>query len=698
MTVQPSVGDPSSPPATRVEEVVEEIHGQRVVDPYRWLEDGDSQATRDWVAAQNHYARSVLDPLSGREAIRSRLDQLLTTGSVGTPRVRGGRYFYSRRDGRQDQPVLVLREGVAGPERTLLDPNTLSTAGLVSLDWWFPSEDGKLIAYGLSEGGDEWSTLRILDVDAGANLPGEEIPQTRACSVAWLPDGSGFYYTRYPQPGTVPEGEEHYYRHVFLHHLGTDWTADEKVFGEGRAREDWPGVDLSSDGRWLLVEVAQGWARSEILLLDRSTPGASFVPVHAGVDAWADGQVVAGQLFLRSNEGAPNYRLYRINPEQPAREHWTEIIPERTDRVLNGVRVVAGRLVAEELVDATSRVRLYTLDGVQERDAALPSLGSLNGIGGEWDGTEVFLGFTSFAQPASAYRVDPVSGALEIFASGALPPDFDPARYAVKQVWFASRDGTQVPMFVIHRADLSPNGECPTVLSGYGGFNVSNTPAFSAALPLWLDAGGVYAVANLRGGGEFGEAWHQAGMLANKQNVFDDFIGAGEWLIANGYTGVDKLAISGGSNGGLLVGAALVQRPDLFKAVVCRVPLLDMLRYQNFRVARLWIAEYGSAEDAQQFPALYAYSPYHHVEPGTPYPAAFLLTAEGDSRVDPMHARKMAARLQAANGAETPILLRVETAAGHGVGKPRGKVLDELEDIWSFLFWQLGASPAAPTD
>jgi prolyl oligopeptidase len=317
----------------------------------------------------------------------------------------------------------------------------------------------------------------------------------------------------------------------------------------------------------------------------------------------------------------------------------------------------------------------------------------VNGIGGEWNGPDVFVGFTSFAQPAAAYRLDPSTGALEVFASGALPPDFDPGHYAVRQVWFTSKDGTRVPMFVIHRADLLPHCDCPTVLTGYGGFNVSNTPAFVAALPLWLDAGGVYAVANLRGGGELGEAWHQAGMLANKQNVFDDFLGAAEWLIANGYTRPERLAISGGSNGGLLVGAALVQRPDLFNAVVCRVPLLDMLRYQNFRVARLWIAEYGSAEDAAQFPALYAYSPYHHVQDGAPYPATFLLTAEGDSRVDPMHARKMAARLQAANSADSPILLRVETAAGHGVGKPRGKVVDEMADIWSFLFWQLGCRP-----
>jgi prolyl oligopeptidase len=682
------------PPSARVDPVAETLHGEQVADPYRWLEDGDAPETREWVAAQNVHTRSVLDHLPRREAIRARLDQLLTTGSVGVPQVRGTRHFYTRRDGRQDQPVLRVREGVAGPERTLLDPNALSAGGLVSLDWWQPSRDGRFLAYGLSEGGDEWSVLRVLDVDRGIPLPGEEIPRARACSVAWLPDGSGFYYTRYPEPGAVPAGEEHYHRRVFLHALGTPWQADPEVFGAGRAKEDWPSVDLSPDGRWLLVIVSQGWARSEVYLLDRQQPDASFVPVHAGVEAWADGEVAGGRLYLRTNQDAPNYRLFAIDPERPGRDAWRELLPERPDRVLSAARAVAGVLAVEELQDASSHLRLYRSDGALHCQVKLPALGSLTGLGGEWDGEAVFAGFTSFAQPPTAYRVDPASGALEVFAAPVSEGAGDGARHTVRQVWCASKDGTRVSMFLVHRPDLPLDGHNPTLLTGYGGFNISRTPMFDASLMLWLDAGGVYALPNLRGGGEYGEAWHQAGMLERKQNVFDDFIAAAEWLVANGYTRRERLAIRGGSNGGLLVGAALIQRPDLCKAVVCQVPLLDMLRYQTFRIARLWIPEYGSAEEPEQFRWLYAYSPYHRVRDGERYPAVFLLTAEGDSRVDPMHARKMAARLQAASASGEPVLLRVETAAGHGMGKPRNKVLDELTDVWSFLAWQLGVSPS----
>jgi prolyl oligopeptidase len=682
------------PPSARVDPVVETLHGEQVADPYRWLEDGDAPETREWVAAQNAHTRSVLDHLPRREAIRARLDQLLTTGSVGVPQVRGTRHFYTRRDGRQDQPVLRVREGVAGPERTLLDPNALSAGGLVSLDWWQPSRDGRFLAYGLSEGGDEWSVLRVLDVDRGIPLPGEEIPRARACSVAWLPDGSGFYYTRYPEPGAVPAGEEHYHRRVFLHALGTPWQADPEVFGAGRAKEDWPSVDLSPDGRWLLVIVSQGWARSEVYLLDRQQPDASFVPVHAGVEAWADGEVAGGRLYLRTNQDAPNYRLFAIDPERPGRDAWRELLPERPDRVLSAARAVAGVLAVEELQDASSHLRLYRSDGALHCQVKLPALGSLTGLGSEWDGEAVFAGFTSFAQPPTAYRVDPASGALEVFAAPVSEGAGDGARHTVRQVWYASKDGTRVSMFLVHRPDLPLDGHNPTLLTGYGGFNISRTPMFDASLMLWLDAGGVYALPNLRGGGEYGEAWHQAGMLERKQNVFDDFIAAAEWLVANGYTRRERLAIRGGSNGGLLVGAALIQRPDLCKAVVCQVPLLDMLRYQTFRIARLWIPEYGSAEEPEQFRWLYAYSPYHRVRDGERYPAVFLLTAEGDSRVDPMHARKMAARLQAASASGEPVLLRVETAAGHGMGKPRNKVLDELTDVWSFLAWQLGVSPS----
>jgi prolyl oligopeptidase len=665
------------------------VHGERVADPYRWLEDGEAQETRDWVAGQNAFTRSVLDGLPFRGTIHAHLDLLLTTGWVGTPVVRGTRYFYERRSGRQDQPVLVLREHDSEDERIIVDPNALSAHGIVALDWWFVSWDGRRLAYGLSEGGTELSTLRVLDVDTGEHFAADEIPHTRAASVAWLPDGSGFYVTRTPEPGSVPAGDEMYNRHVFFHPLGQNWREDEEVFGAGRAREDWPNLLISRDGRWLVVEVAQGWARSEIYLLDRRQKQHGFVAVHAGVEAVAEAEFAGDRLLVRTNQDAPNFALYEVDPLQPERTNWRLVLAERADRVLDSVRAVAGRLVVDELYNASSFVRLYDLDGTPQAEVALPSLGTLRGIGGEWIGDQISLGFTSFAQPPTAYVVDPQTAQAKLFAQGDLPPGFDASRYEVQQEWYTSKDGTRVSMFLVHRRGLVRDSNNPTLLTGYGGFSVSRTPMFVSALPLWLDSGGVYALANLRGGGEYGEAWHRAGMLDRKQNVFDDFIAAAEYLIGNGVTRPERLAISGGSNGGLLVGAALTQRPDLFKAVVCQVPLLDMLRYHHLRIARLWIAEYGNPENADQARWLHAYSPYHRVRSGERYPAILLATAEGDSRVDPMHARKMAARLQAASASEAPILLRVESVAGHGQGKPRGKQVEEATDVWSFLFWQL---------
>jgi prolyl oligopeptidase len=623
-----------------------------------------------------------------RSAIRARLDELLSTGQVGTPQVRGVRAFYQRRDARADQPILVVRDTPDGAERTLLDPNALSARGIVALDWWYPSRDGTLLAYGTSEGGTELSTLRVLDVATGAHHDGDVIPYTRFASIAWLPDNSGFYYTRYPVPGSVPAGEELYNRHVFFHRLGAAWQDDDEVFGAGRAPEDSPAVLLSESGRWLVVEVRQGWTRTELFVLDRENPARGFVPIQRGVDAMATTEWAGDRLFVQTNEDAPNYALYEVDLTRPEREHWQLVIPERADRVLDGVQAAAGRLVVHELFDASSRVAVYDLEGTRRGEVTLPTIGSVTGIGGEWSGSRVMLGFNSFAVPSTAYSLDLDTLTVEVFARGDLAPGFDAQRYVVRQEWYTSKDGTRVSIFLVHRRDRTPDADTPTLLTGYGGFNVSRTPSFESSLTMWLDAGGLYALPNLRGGGEYGEAWHRAGMLGNKQNVFDDFIAAAEFLVARGFTSADRLAIRGGSNGGLLVGAVMTQRPELFKAVVCQVPLLDMLRYQHLLIARLWVAEYGSADDPEQFSWLYAYSPYHRVRSDVAYPPTFLLTAEGDTRVDPMHARKMAARLQAVSAA--PVLLRVETAAGHGQGKPRSKQLEEAADVWSFLFWQHG--------
>jgi prolyl oligopeptidase len=680
-------------PITRQEDVIDVLHGVAVADPFRWLENGESEETRAWVERQNTLTRTVLDAAPPRAAIHSRLDELLTSGAVGVPVLRGSRYIYQRRDGRVDQPVLVMRDGETEQERTILDPNDLSTSGIVALDWWYPANDGRLLAYGLSAGGTELSTLYVLDIDRMENLATDRIPHTRASSVAWLPDSSGFYYTRYPLPGSVEPGDEMYHRHVYFHPLGQVWQSDKRVFGADRAREDWPNLEISRSGRWLAVEVQQGWVSSEVHCLDREHPERGFIPIFVGANAMAHPLFAGDRLLLHTNFDAPNWALYEVDPDHPRRADWRLVLAAQPDRVLETVHPAAGRLVAHEMHNAASSVRLYSLEGARLSEVHLPSIGSVTGFGGEWQGDQIALGFTSFTQPPTTYRVDPVTGDCEVFAQGSTPAGLKASDYVVRQDWYTSRDGTRVSIFLIHRRDIALTEPRPTVLTGYGGFNVSRTPMFVAPLPMWLDAGGLYALPNLRGGGEYGEAWHRAGMLGSKQNVFDDFTGAAEWLVARGYSRREQLAISGGSNGGLLVGAALTQRPDLFKAVVCQVPLLDMLRYQNLRIARLWIPEYGSAEDAAQFSWLYAYSPYHRVISGQRYPATFLLTAEGDSRVDPMHARKMAARLQSATAGDAPILLRVETAAGHGQGKPRSKQLDEATDIWTFIFWQLGVTP-----
>jgi prolyl oligopeptidase len=674
---------PTYPP-TPISDATEVLHGESIPDPYRWLEDGESEATREWTRAQNALTRSYLDAVPGRDRLRARVDQLLAIGAISVPTPARGRYFYQRRDGRQNQPVLYVRTGVHGEDRAVVDPNALDAAGTIALDWYYPSEDGRLLAYGLSENGSEQSVLRVLEVDSGAELP-DRIPHTRAADLAWLPDGSGFYYTRYPAPGEAPAGEEHYHRAIHFHQLGSDPSADPLVFKPAE-KEHWASVGISPDGRWLVIGVARTFDQTDLYLQDRRS-GAPPVAVAKDLPASFEGEVAHGRLFLRTNLDAPTYRLYAVDPERPERERWREIVAPAAESVLDGVRVTARHLVLSYLERASSRLRLADHEGRSLREVALPTLGSLFGAGAEWDGSELFYGFSSYTVPPGVYRVDLETGGAELWR--AVEADVDPARYEVSQVSVRSRDGTDISMFLVHRTGLVRDGRNPVYLTGYGGFNISMTPAFSRSLLLWLESGGVVAIPNIRGGGEYGERWHQEGMLGRKQNSFDDFIAAAEWLISEGYTASARLAAAGGSNGGLLMGAVLTQRPELFRAVVIQVPLLDMLRYHRFLIARLWIPEYGSAEDPAQFPWLRAYSPYHHVRDGVAYPAVLLATAESDSRVDPLHARKMAARLQAATSSGRPVLLRLESRAGHGAGKPLNKVLEELTDTWAFVFSEL---------
>jgi len=687
----------TGPPKAKVAPVEDMVHGHKVVDRYRYLENANDPDTQLYVEQELRYTRSILDPLPGRAKINARLSQLLEIGTVGVPQMGGKYYFHTRREGNQNQPVLYVRDGLNGAlngeDRVLLDVNKLAADGTVALDWWYASEDGKYVAYGTSPSGSEVSTLHVIETATGKLLP-DAIERTRAASLAWKHDSSGFFYTRYPRKGDVPEGQEVYHRHVFYHDLWTDPVQDPLIFGEGRDPEWWPNVTLSEDGRWLLINEEHGWTKTEMFLQDL-TGNNPPLEITTGKNFIYGADFFQGKLYITTNEDAPRYRVFVADAANPQRANWKEIIPQ-SDAVLQGVGVTGGKLLAQYEHNATSELKLFGLDGKKLADVPLPAIGSVFGTFGRYDRNEIFFGFQSFTVPPSIYRVD-LSDVKSALWANVDAPSIDPSAYDVHQVWYTSKDGTKVPMFVVNKKGIEKTGKNPTLLTGYGGFNVSETPAFSRSSYLWMEHGGIYAVANLRGGSEFGEDWHRAGMLEKKQNVFDDFIAAGEYLIAQKYTDKDHLAIQGGSNGGLLMGAMITQRPDLFRAVVCQVPLLDMLRYQNFQIAKLWIPEYGSAEDARQFEWLYAYSPYHHVKPGQEYPAILFMTGDTDTRVDPMHAKKMAALMQAEakNGAsaEKPILLRIETKAGHGQGKPVTKQIEESTDVYSFLFWQLGVKP-----
>ena len=684
---------PSGPPKAKVEPVEDTVQGHKIVDNYRYLENRDNPDTKQYVEQELAYTRSMLDPLPGRDNINARLSQLLTIGTIGAPQIGGKYYFYTRREGNQNQPVLYVREGLTGTDRVLVDVNKMSSDGTVALDWWFPTDNGKYVAYGTSPNGSEESTLHIIESASGTLLP-DAIERTRFASVAWKKDNSGFYYTRHPKKGDVPAGEEVYHVKVFYHELGSDPDKDPLLFGEGRNAQDIPGVALSEDGRWLLITVFQGWTKSELYLQDLASKNPP-VEITTGKEFLYGADFLKGKLYITTNEDAPRYRVFVADAANPKRENWKELIPQ-TDAVLQAANVLGGKLFAQYEHNASSELKIFDVDGKKLRDIPLPTIGTVNAVAGKWDSSELFFGFQSYTVPPSVYRYDLNSGAESLWAK-VDAPSIDPSAFEVQQVWYQSKDGTRIPMFVVSKKGIEKNGKNPVLLTGYGGFNISETPSFSRAMYLWMEHGGIYAVANLRGGSEFGEDWHRAGMLEKKQNVFDDFIAAGEYLIAQKYTDKDHLAILGGSNGGLLMGAMITQRPDLFRAVICAVPLLDMLRYQNFQIAKLWIPEYGSAEDPKQFDFIYAYSPYHHVKAGQEYPAILFMTADTDTRVDPMHAKKMAALMQAEakNGAskDRPILLRIETKAGHGQGKPVAKQIEESTDMYSFLFWQLGMKP-----
>lgn len=698
----PSASASVAPAGPKV--AVDVYHGDEVKDPYRWLEDTDSPAVKAFTEEQNQKTRAYLDAGELRIKLRARLDELLQIGFVNAPVLRKGdkkhprRYFHARREGKQDQPIVYVREGLEGKDRPLLDPKELGADKTTALDWWYVSDLGDKVAYGVSVHGDEQSTLHVRDVATGKDLP-DVITRTRSTYVSWLPDGSGFYYIREPDPTTVPKGEEHYHRRIFLHVLGTDASADPRVFpavGEERPMTDSPHAEVSPSGRWLVVRVAHGWARSSVYLLDRKAKDAKWVTLVSGVDALFDPTFHRygkdEHVFLRTNENAPNFAIVRVDPAQPTRDKWRTIVPEGPDPIRD-FELVSDSLYLSYLHKASSRLERRDLGGKVIDALPLPVLGTATVPHGDAAGDEVMFEVQSYAYPPEIRRYDPKTKKQTSWARTEAP-GFDVGSISVEQIEApSSKDKTPITAFVVKKKTTPKDGTAPGVLYGYGGFNISQTPSFNRAVMAFLERGGVYVVANLRGGAEYGEAWHRAGMLDKKQNVFDDAIGVAEALGKEGIVSKTRLGALGGSNGGLLTGALLTQRPDLFRAVVSAVPLLDMLRYHRFLIAKLWIAEYGSSDDPKQYAWLKAYSPYHRVVDGTSYPAVLLMTAESDARVDPMHARKMAARLQAATASKHPVLLRVETQAGHGAGKPRSKQVEELADQWTFFFRELGVGP-----
>ena len=665
------------PPPTVTQDVVDVLHGVDVSDPYRWLEDQEAPDTRRWIDAQNDYTDSVLQVLPDREELRATAARVLERDVTGIPSERGGRYFFEKRRADQDLAVLYVRDGVDGNDEILIDPHPMSPEHTVSVDYYDISADGSLVAYAVRDGGVDEVSIRLMEVDTREELP-DVLPEARYGAVWITPDNRGLFYERY---GDVAP-------RVMYHEIGTDRGDDVMLFGEGYQLHHIPVTVMSPDGCWLLVHVIEGSSGpTEVHVKDIANNGPFKTVIADGVsENWAE--FAGDRIVITTNLDAPNKRVVVVDPSNPSIAHWQEVIPERDDVVIQAAHPRGGRLVVSYLRDVQPGMAIHELSGEHVRDITFDTLGSIGGGAGRWDSDDVFLTFQTFHVPSTIYRYHLESGQQEVWAAAATP--VAPAAYEVEQVWFSSTDGTRVPMFVVHATDFVRDGSSPTLLTGYGGFNNSLTPSFSTLATTWLESGGIYAVANMRGGGEFGEAWHRAGMLESKQNVFDDFIGAAEYLIAESYTSAEHLAIRGGSNGGLLVGVVSNQRPDLFGAVVCTYPLLDMVRYHQFLVASFWVPEYGSSEDPEQFAYIYAYSPYHNVADGGQYPATLYISGDGDTRVAPLHARKMTALMQGRNASGNPVLLRYHTEAGHSGGQPVSQQIDDMVDTVSFMLWRVG--------
>jgi prolyl oligopeptidase len=657
---------PFAYPPTRRGEDRETLHGVEVPDPYRWLEDEKSPEVRSWMDAQNTFTRSQLDRLPERDAIAARLKELFYVDSVGVPYHYGKRYFYSRRSASKEKGIIYWKEGKDGAEKVLLDPNTWAEDGSQALGGWAVSHDGKSVAFTVKKNNSDEATMFVMDVASGQRSTVDVIEGAKYAHAAWTPKGDGFYYTFLPTDKAIPTADRPGFAEVRFHRLGDDPHKDVLIHEKTGDPKTFLGVDLSHDGRFLFCTVQRGWNATDVYYQDLKDPKSrgAWRPLVVGKDAIYTVVAHKNQLFIHTNEGAPKYRIFRVDPAKIARDAWVEIVPERPDATLESFSIVGGRLSLGYLKDVASRLEIRDTDGKLLREVPLPAVGSASVLLGQPDEDEAYFVFTSFTYPTEIYELS-VKGkeAPKLFYRVKVP--VDPARFVVEQVFYTSKDGTRIPMFLVHDKSIKKDGTAPTLLYGYGGFQVALTPGFRSSIFPWLERGGVYAVPNLRGGSEYGEEWHRGGMHHKKQNVFDDFIAAAEFLVKEGYTSPKKLVIQGASNGGLLVGAAMTQRPDLFRVVLCGVPLLDMVRYHLFGSGKTWIEEYGSSEDPADFKTLLGYSPYHHVKPGTKYPSMLMLAADSDDRVDPMHARKFSALVQE-QSTGGPALLRIEKNAGHG--------------------------------
>ncbi|KRB96518.1 prolyl endopeptidase [Duganella sp. Root198D2] len=682
-------------PASKKIDQQDNYHGTMVADPYRWLEDANSDETKAWVVEQNKVTQSWLGQIPEREAIKARLTRLWNYERYGVPSKKGGRYFYSRNDGLQNQAVLYTAKTLSETPRVLLDPNTLAADGTVALAGTAVSPNGKFLAYSTAASGSDWNEIKVRDIATGKDMA-DHIKWVKFSNTAWAADGSGFYYSRYDEPTEESKlAGVNYFQKVYFHKLGTQQIADALVYHRPDQKEWGFGAEVTDDGRYLVINGSHGTeARNRVFIKDLKARDAQVVGLLEAFDASYNFIDNEGPVFyFMTDKNAPRSRIIAIDIRKPGIENWKEIVPE-TQQTLTGASIVNKQLVLNYLSDAHSAVKVVDLKGKPVREVALPGLGTASGFGGKATDTETFYSYTSFTTPATIYRLDLKSGKSSVYRQPKV--DFDPSAFDTRQEFFTSKDGTKVPMFIVFKKGMKLDGSNPTYLYGYGGFNISLTPSFSVSNLAWVEMGGVYVVANLRGGGEYGEAWHKAGTKLQKQNVFDDFIGAAEWLVANNVTSPAKLSIGGGSNGGLLVGAAMTQRPDLFGAAVPAVGVMDMLRFQKFTIGWAWASDYGSSDNAEEFKALVKYSPLHNLKQGGCYPATMVMTADHDDRVVPAHSFKFAAAAQAAQAGAAPILIRIDSKAGHGAGKPTTKQIEEVADRWGFLTRALDMHPAAP--